>query len=602
MAWDTAWSQLAWHQPWLWLIAAQPVLLAVWRRARRQRILHYADAHLHPWALRGALPVAQGRWRHAAGIAAWLLFAAAAAGPRIPLQLDPAQANAASLRERHAIDLMVVLDVSPSMRAQDVSPGRLERAKLKLLDLLPRLRGERLGLIAYSGASGILMPLGQDYDAFRHYLDLASPDLFETPGTALGAALDLARAALPPRAGHKAVLLVTDAEAGALSGTGGGQAMEAVKQMKSAGIPLFVLGIASKQGAIIPLPDGGRIEQDGVAVVSRMDEAGFADLARAAGGRFHAVEDGDGDWRALYDRGILALPGGKLPEEAVQSWRELFAWCLAPGLLLWLLARLPSITRGGAGAAGVLVLAGALAAGMLPAPAHAAVSETERDAHEAYRQRQFAAAQAYYARLRGHAARMGEGAAAYRRQDYLYAVRQFTAALLQADSDGQRAAALFNLGNSYYQAGNYGAAADAFQGALTLRPDHRDAGNNLALAAGKLAASRKPDPYSEEMMRRGRQTEGRQDEDTYEEPPEPELSKEKTGPELIRDEQQAAETARRRRPAQAGSGAAGGGQDGVAYRAALKKLEIVQDRPALLQKEVMKRDRANELPAGMAPW
>ncbi|WP_162264469.1 VWA domain-containing protein, partial [Thiobacillus denitrificans] len=140
---------LHWREP-LWLaLAAVPLLFVLWRGRRRARLLRYADAELLPWA--ASLPAAQaGAWpRTLAHALAWLLLALAAAGPRLPLELRAGQTT-----PRHLLTVMAVLDVSASMRATDIAPDRLARARLELLDWLPRLQGERVGLIVFAGEAG----------------------------------------------------------------------------------------------------------------------------------------------------------------------------------------------------------------------------------------------------------------------------------------------------------------------------------------------------------------------------------------------------------------------------------------------------------------
>ena len=208
-------TQLEWAQPWWALLALQPVMMALLLKLRRNQVMHYADAHLLAWVVRGNLGVKHGFWNRLINFAAWILLACAIAGPRLPLLGD----NEQQVKQRHEMDIMVILDVSPSMQAQDISPQRLQRAKLELLDLLPRLHGERLGLVAFSGSAAQIMPLSRDYAALRYYLQIAEPALFDASGTAISSALELAMRKLPQdKTGSRAILLLTDAESSALSG------------------------------------------------------------------------------------------------------------------------------------------------------------------------------------------------------------------------------------------------------------------------------------------------------------------------------------------------------------------------------------------------
>lgn len=336
-------ANLDWRAPWWGLLALQPLLFWALARRRRQRLAGYADAHLLPWAVTAAPRERGAAWRAAANGLVWLLLAAAAAGPRLPLETAPGQDTPAT--HHHAISVMVLLDVSASMAATDIAPSRLTRAKLELSDWLGRLAGERVGLIVYAGAAGVLLPLTDDPALFRRALQQADAGLIEQAGTHLGAALDLAARQLQtaPTRG-KAILLISDGEADSLAGPAGEAARAAVANLAKQDIQLFILGVGSATGAAIPLAEGGYAERDGAQVQSRLDAAAYADLAQQTGGRFAGVADGDADWMDLHDHGLAYLPGDPPAPTQARAWRELYPWLLAPAwvLLLSSLAGRPS--------------------------------------------------------------------------------------------------------------------------------------------------------------------------------------------------------------------------------------------------------------------
>lgn len=576
--------QLEWRNPWWLLAALQPLLVAVLLRLRRQRLLHYADAHLLPWAVAGQGARSEPGLRRGANLMFWLLLAGALAGPRLPLPESlPHPLWGARERPavpRHDMDLTILLDVSPSMRAQDVSPDRLSRARLKLLDLRSHLRGERLGLIAFSGEAGVLMPPTRDLALLDHYLQLAQPTLFEDAGTNVAAALRLARAQRDPGRAQ-AVLLVTDGEASALSGEAGNAALAAARELRAARIPLYVLALGTEPGAQIPALDGGVVEEDGAPVVSRLDATGFGALAASTGGGFATLTGDGSDLTALYDHGILTLRAPASGKESARSWRELYPWLLVPALLLWLLQH---GLRRRAAVVATLALAGT---------AHAAGPDSGRDAWQAYRTHDYLLAQQLYATRDGFAARMGEGASAYRRKDYGYAAKQFTAALLLAHTAQERADALFNLGNTHYLAGNMTAAQDALQGVLRYRDDGK-ARANLARVTAQLKAA--PAAAGEGVSgRRGRGLgEG---ENAGGDAPMGMLP-DKERPQVLQEQgDQDTEGAR------AGGRTRGDGRDAAAdVRAAEKKLELVRDRTAELSKRLLTQDRGAESVGTQRPW
>lgn len=594
------WAQLEWSHPWWVLLALQPVVMTLLLKLRRNQVMHYADANLLAWVVRGSLGGGRNGWRKLMNFIAWLLLACALAGPRLPLISNHEQAAT----PRHDIDVKVILDVSPSMQAQDISPQRLQRAKLELLDLLPRLHGERVGLIAFSGSAGLIMPLSRDYAALRYYLQIAEPALFDVAGTALASALDLALHKLAADTSRKhAILLLTDAEASALSGPAGAAVWEAADRLKAADVRLYILGVGTAQGSTIPQDNGSNIVDEGVDVVSRLDQTGFTELAKKTNGKFALVADGDGDWRSLYDDGLLSLPGNQQHAENVHAWQELYASFLLPALLLFFLIHFP-LKLG-------LLLSRLMGLMLVMVLAHAGVPDVyaaEAEAYAAYRSHNHTLAQTLYADVAGYSARMGEGAAAYRRKDYQYAIKQFSTALLESHSSRQREQALFNLGNSYFMVMGYRAAADAFLGVLHYAPDNQDARANLALAAGKLDETGKQGKKSQGVLgRRGRETGGAMGDDANDKALSMEPDDNKKDRMLRQDSSLAdGEQAKLSSGKAQAAGLASSVQadDDVVYRVALKKLELNADLAAAMHKSLIRIEAAREYvpQLEMSPW
>ncbi|MEW5892596.1 MAG: VWA domain-containing protein [Pseudomonadota bacterium] len=575
---------LDWREPLWGLLALQPLLMWGLGHWRRHRLAAYADAALLPWAVLsgGARPMA--RWRLPGHVIAWALLAAAAAGPRLPLEEN---AGAGQPGQRHPLRVAIVLDVSASMNAADVSPSRLVRAKLELHDLIRRLQGERVGLIVYAGEPGLLSPASDDADLLRRMLDHAEPALIADPGTNLAAALQLAQRDVGQGG---AILLVTDAEADSLAGAAGAAVRAAVQDLKTAGIPLYVLGVGSAGGAPVPLPEGGYAEQDGVQVVSRMAATRYGELAQRTGGVFVPAVDGDADWASLYDHHLARLPAAPPPADAVRTWRELYAWCLAPALLLLLWLHLP---RALPQAAALLV------AGLIALPTHEAQADDAlHAAWREYRAGRHAEAQTRFERVGGYLGQSGAGAAAWRLKDYAAAQRHFGAALLLARTAAERNDALYNLGNAHYALGNWLAAAEAYQAVLRERPQDRRAQANLARAIYRLNQQRAPVSGSTDLRgRMGFFAEGITSTEWDRETAVKEFERQETGT-LIDKDRAAGQGARLDGVT---SRAGGVGADARRLQSGLKKLELLHDKPSALYQGLMKQD-ASGSPVELLPW
>lgn len=482
IVWNAIWSQpWSWTRPWGFALLSVPVILALWRlaQARQQRsgLLAYADAALLPFATRQ--PMGRAAWSATVfDLALWLLLACAAAGPRQPL---PAAAGGSS--PGHRVAVMVLLDAgAQTVRAGGgISP--LEQARLLLAGLWPRLQGERLGLVAYGEQSNTaqmgvaqLLPPTDDSAVFGHFARMAQPGLFpaDGAGTSLPGLLELARQRLLQQAADEAgaILLVAGAD---LSITADADPRALGRSLRAAHLPVFILALPGLDDA---------------------HTAALRILAASSGGAFAAVPPGQTSaavWADLYDRGIARIPVGQtaLPQQKTQ-WRELYGLFLLPALLLMLWREWPQRARRATGVV-LLMLFGVLSALAAPPPAHAATA-TPQQAWAAWQARDFARAQALYAALPGWDARMGEGAAAYRRGQYQQAAQAFQRALLQADSAPQRFAALYDLGNaSMHLPGKTLEAVQAYEAALRIRPHDAGALRNVRLAQRQYDVEHPPE-------------------------------------------------------------------------------------------------------------
>jgi Ca-activated chloride channel family protein len=196
--------------------------------------------------------------------------------------------------EQEGIEMMVALDVSNSMLAQDIKPDRLTRAKLEIADLMNRLGGDEIGLVLFSGASFIQFPLTSDYATARTFLDNARPEVISRPGTAIGDAIRTAMSGFEyNRSSQKVILLITDGEDHETD------TLAVAQQAADQGIMLYTIGFGSPDGEPIPEYNaqgeviGFKRDQRGEVVLSKLDEATLQQIAQIGHGQyFRASADG----------------------------------------------------------------------------------------------------------------------------------------------------------------------------------------------------------------------------------------------------------------------------------------------------------------------
>jgi len=355
-SWMLLSAQLNWRSPaWLALIPVAVVVALLWQyrvkptRNVLARVRRYADMDVWPLVVRGRADEDDKQSRIVRilkDLSGWLglvLLLLALAGPRWQHEDETVF--------RQGADIAVVMDMSRSMRVGDGQPGssgrgggwmhegrlaqkdRLTREKNELHDFLLRLQGDRVALVAFAGRAFMLSPLTPDYGVVMHLARQLSPDMITDQGSDLAAALRRARQALKPARGHgRAVVLLTDGE-----NVNQGELKHVAASLVKANIPVFVLGIGTPEGGLVPAGDGRFVhDAAGRVAQSRLHEQRLMALAKATGGVYARMQPDDSDWDALYDSGIAqAVKRTRVASRQRLRWREAFAWALLPAMLLF---------------------------------------------------------------------------------------------------------------------------------------------------------------------------------------------------------------------------------------------------------------------------
>lgn len=257
-----------------------------------------------------------------------LLMVAALARPQIGTKIEEVK--------REGVDIIVAMDVSASMLARDIQPSRLQKAKHEVETFIDRLRGDRIGLIAFSGVAFVQCPLTLDYGAAKIFLDILEPSLIPVPGTALGKAVQKAIETFDQRERkHKVLVLITDGE------DHEGDVMKDVEEAERQGIVIYCVGIGSPKGDPIPMAEtseSGAFKKDrgGEVVLTRLDELTLEKIALQTGGKYFRASSGEDELDKIYDE-IAKMEKKELGSLQFSQFEDRFQYFIALALLLLLI-------------------------------------------------------------------------------------------------------------------------------------------------------------------------------------------------------------------------------------------------------------------------
>ena len=240
----------------------------------------------------------------------------------------PQQANGISQEKRSGIEVVIAMDISNSMRAEDVAPSRLERAKMMVENLVENFINDKMGLIVFAGDAFVQLPITSDYVSAKMFLSTIDPTMIANQGTDIAGAIEMASHSFTQQE-HvgKAIIVITDGE------DHEGKAIEAAKDARERGYNVYVLGIGSTNGSPVPDPDTGNfmIDNQGNTVMSRLNVQMCREVAQAGGGAYIHVDNNSSAQR-LLDEELDKLEKG---ETTIYSdYAEQFQYAAAFAILL----------------------------------------------------------------------------------------------------------------------------------------------------------------------------------------------------------------------------------------------------------------------------
>jgi Ca-activated chloride channel homolog len=316
------------HPEYLYLLLALPVLAALFVYAERKR--RSAMQAFAPQSMMQRLAASASPRKRMAKFLILLTASAslivALANPQVGTRMEDVK--------QEGVDIFIALDVSLSMKAEDVKPNRLEKAKYEIRNLINRLAGDRIGLIIFSGEAYTQFPLTTDYSAANLFLDAVDVESVPNPGTAIGQAVQQAMRSFnleDPTA--KVLVIITDGENN--EGDAVAQAEDAAKK----GVLIYTIGMGSPEGAMIPVYDASGRAQDfkrdrsGNPVLTRLDEPGLQKIASVGGGKYYRSSNSQNELDEIYAN-INALQKREFGTKRFTDFEDKFHYFLLFGILL----------------------------------------------------------------------------------------------------------------------------------------------------------------------------------------------------------------------------------------------------------------------------
>ena len=316
------------HIDYLNLLYLIPVLILLyWYSHRRKNILlnNFANSKLHKLLL----PLRskfKGMIKFSMTLLAIILLIFAIANPQVGSKIEEVK--------QVGIDVYILLDVSLSMQAQDIKPSRLEKAKHEISKLIHKLRGDRIGLIVFSGEAFVQFPLTTDYSAANLFLSAADVSTVPQPGTAIGPAIELAvRSFKQDEETKKAIIIITDGE------NHEGNVVKIAEDALEKGVSIFTIGLGSPTGAPIPIANangaqiGYKKDKHNNVVLTKLDENTLKEIANAADGNYYHGTNNEDELDKVYND-LSKFEQTEYGATRITEYEDRFYYLLFPAILL----------------------------------------------------------------------------------------------------------------------------------------------------------------------------------------------------------------------------------------------------------------------------
>jgi Ca-activated chloride channel family protein len=319
------------HPEYLYALYAVPVfILLFWflLRKRKKLLGNFANKDLQKLLLPNYSRV-KNSFKFGIIIIVFILLVVAAANPQVGTKMEEVKQS--------GIDVYILLDVSLSMKAEDIKPNRLDRAKFQIANLIQKLRGDRIGLIIFAGEAFVQFPLTSDYSAANLFLNAVDVNSIPEQGTAIASAINLAVKSFDYRTStQKAIVVITDGE------DHEGDITQAVKDAVAKDIKIYTIGLGSPDGVPIPLYDqngnqtGFKKDRDGNVVLTKLNPAVLQEIATEGNGKYFQGSNYEDQLNEIY-KDLSKLEKTEFGVKKVTDYEDRFYYFLIPALFLLVL-------------------------------------------------------------------------------------------------------------------------------------------------------------------------------------------------------------------------------------------------------------------------
>ena len=426
---------------------------------------------------------------------------------------------------RKGTDLMIALDVSKSMLANDVQPSRLARAKQLISKIIDNSPDDRIGIVIFAGRAYLQMPITIDHEAAKMYLEAASPDDVPTQGTVISDALKMCYAAFnPDDKTFKSVLLVSDGE------DHDNDAIRVTKELAKEGIMVNTVGIGSPEGAPILDPSTGAYLRDdkGQTVITKLNEKELSDIAKAGNGIYQLYSNTDAIATNIKDQLADIGREANISDSSYTAFKQYFQYFLAAALFLLIIEFFFSEKK-------KLKIKGSVAMLFFMGLSITSFSQSAKSSiimgNKAYNENNYsAAADQYRDALKNSennvTADYNLGNALFKNNNTEEAIKSYDNAIENSTDSSIRQKAFYNKGVAYQKAKKLPECIDAYENALMLNPKDEDARQNLQRA---LKEQEKQQPKQNQKQKQQQQpknqSQNNQQKNDQPQPSQPKISK-----------------------------------------------------------------------------